>query len=212
MLERLFPGQKIRIPEGVSAFGTKEGAYLIYEHSVAEIPALAETMGRAAELAGEFWSRLARSIALPDTERKAWESTGAVFDAPADRIVVEAASSALFEQLCRESIVGNAGVGELLQVGKTRVSQMATNRSLYSFSDEEGARRFPRWQFVGRRPIPGLPTVLAALDPDVHPLTVSFWMNERNVDLEQEGGTVSPVSWLVTGGAPARVAELIAEL
>jgi hypothetical protein len=65
----------------------------------------------------------------------------------------------------------------------------------------------PDWQFYDDRTVPHLKSVLAVAG-DVHPVTLQGFMTTPNPDLEVDGGIVSPRDWLITGGDPARVAEL----
>lgn len=149
-------------------------------------------------------------LALPAAERKLWQELGASFDA--DSVVeAEATAAAAFADLVERSVVGDAAVAELLGVDRTRISQRLASRSLYAFTGP-GDRCFPRWQFAGRRTVPGLRTVLEALDAGLHPLTVDHWFRTPSVDLEVAGESVSPAAWLATSGRPAVLAELAADL
>ncbi len=148
---------------------------------------------------------------LPESERLVWEHLGARFD-PSVVPAVEAASAAAFADLVARSVVGDAAVAELLGVDRSRISQRISERSLYAFTGPSEERCFPRWQFVGTKTVPGLKAVLAALDAELHPLTIDHWFTTPNVDLEVEGQPVTPTIWLATGGSPNVAAELARDL
>jgi hypothetical protein len=95
---------------------------------------------------------------------------------------------------------------ELLGVGASRVRQMVKDRDLWSLAEHEV--RVPQWQIVNGKPVPGL-RHLAEAARSLHPFTVSRFMERPSVDLLLEGQKVSPIDWLVSGGDPQRVADLL---
>lgn len=145
-------------------------------------------------------------MALPREERALWEDAGASFDSrPAELDAVHAAAA--FSDLLVRSVEGDAAVASLLDVDRSRISDMIRDKSLYLVT--HGNRRFfPTWQFIEGRTIPGLRETLAALDEDIHPLVVDHWFTTPSSDLEIGQVPVSPVTWLSTGGNPDAVIEL----
>lgn len=148
--------------------------------------------------------------ALPAAERAIWESVGARFDDDAgDR--VRARHLAALADLVSRSVPGVPAMAERLGVDRSRISQRLAERSLYAFT--LGSERwFPEWQLVDDRPLTGLKEVLAAVPAALHPLTVDHWFTRPSVDLEIGDEAVSPVDWLATGGEPAPLVALAADL
>ena len=100
----------------------------------------------------------------------------------------------------------------LLRVNPSRIRQRLTAHppSLYGIKD--GARwRIPSFQFAGKRTIPGIATVVAALPTTLHPVAVYRWLTSAHPDLyrdSKEELAISPLDWLRTGGSPDVVADL----
>ena len=102
----------------------------------------------------------------------------------------------------------------LLGVDDSRVRQRLARRSLYGVKLADGWR-LPAFQFDPARPgrlAPGLDRVLPRLDPTLHPVGVYRWFTLPNPDLVLDDAPVSPLDWLRTGGDPAEVAALAADL
>lgn len=99
----------------------------------------------------------------------------------------------------------------LLSVDPDRVGKLVVRRRLYAFH-HDGDLWFPGWQVTARGVLPGLGVVVAALDHDLHPLTVDHWMNATNFELVVDGEPVTPVVWLQEDGDASRVAALAAQL
>ncbi len=101
-----------------------------------------------------------------------------------------------------------------LGLSRSAITYRIRKRRLYSFTVDR-RRYLPRWQFQpvdsadgadtdGRlEPIPGLATVVPAIDQAEHPLGVHNFMTTPLVDFEAG----SPVGHLRAGGDPALVAE-----
>lgn len=97
-----------------------------------------------------------------------------------------------------------------LGLSRSGIANRIRKRLLYSFT-VAGRRYLPRWQFQpadndadGRlEPIPGLATVVPAIDEREHPLGVENFMTTPLVDFEAG----SPVEHLRAGGDPAIVAH-----
>jgi hypothetical protein len=179
-------------------------------HKLSDSEQQAVTLAKAASLAGRFIETLHLGE-LPLEEQAVWESLGARFDAFAVPPVSVAAETAL-DALVGDSITGIKEVARYLGVDRTRVSQMITSRSLYSFETAAGTRCFPRWQFYRGRPLRGLPTVLGAIPSETHPLTVAHWMVSPSTDLNVGEENLSPVQWLASGGSPELLATLASDL
>jgi hypothetical protein len=104
-----------------------------------------------------------------------------------------------------------AEVAARLGVTRARVRQRATERTLLAIREGD-EWRFPRAQFAGDAPIRGLPAVSVALPPDLHPVAVWAFLNERSNDLELDDRPATPLEWLRSGGSPEPVAAIAREL
>jgi hypothetical protein len=105
---------------------------------------------------------------------------------------------------------------QLLGVNPSRVRQRLTGhpRTLYGLK-EGRSWRVPRFQFAGRKPVPGIATVIGALPPDLHPVAVRRWFALPHPDLRvdpDEARSVAPLEWLRTGRAPEVVADLARDI
>lgn len=99
-----------------------------------------------------------------------------------------------------------------LSVGVRHVRRRALDGSLYFFRVGR-KRRYPRWQFADDRYLlPGLPTVAQALPRHWSPERVQALMENKDPRLRLRGTSRSPVKWLLSGGDPSRIAELIADI
>ena len=107
-----------------------------------------------------------------------------------------------------------AEAARLLGVDPSRVRQRLGERSLYGLKTPRGWR-LPAFQFDLDQPdrlVPGIGGVLAALPPDLHPVAVYNWLTLPDPDLAWGDEPVSPLDWLRSGGDPAVVAALAADL
>jgi hypothetical protein len=104
---------------------------------------------------------------------------------------------------------------KMLGVNPSRVRQrLVQERSLYGI--KKGSQwRIPMFQFSGRKPVPGIGKVLAALPGSLNPVSVLAWFMTPNPDLEapEEGSSrrtrrFSPRDWLLTGNPPEKVVKL----
>jgi len=124
------------------------------------------------------------------------------------------AGAAEYAALLQSSLTA-AQAAKVLGVEVSRVRQRLLSRppTLYGIKDGR-TWRLPRFQFDGRRVIPGVDRIWARLDPALHPLTVHRWFHEPDVDLsEPRGGggrPLSPRDWLRLGHPSERL-ERIAE-
>src|SRR5579864_5238950 len=101
---------------------------------------------------------------------------------------------------------------KLLGVNPSRVRQRLTGhpRTLYGIKEGK-AWRVLRFQFAGRKAVPGVAAVIGALPPDLHPVAVRRWLTTPHPDLRvdpDEARSVAPLEWLRTGRAPEVVADL----
>lgn len=163
------------------------------------------------ETAADVAERREDTEALPETEQRLWEASGARFDDTASVPRAKARMATAFADLAGRSIHGDAALAKILGVDRSRISQRVSERSLYAFSTTDD-RYFPRWQIHGRRTLPHLKVVLETLDAHLHPLSVDHWFTSPNVDLVVGDDLATPVEWLTTGGDPAVVAELAADV
>lgn len=93
---------------------------------------------------------------------------------------------------------------DILGVNPSSVTRAVAAGRLYA-PVVDGRRRFPGWQFVGGKPLPGLPEILPHLASGMHPASLAAIMTGPDEDL----GGRSPVGWLAGGGSPARIAALL---
>ncbi len=101
---------------------------------------------------------------------------------------------------------------EALGVDSSRVRQRLAARTLYGIKVRSGWK-LPSFQFEpSGGTVPGIEEVLPRLDPALHPVAVHRWFVTPTPDLELEGESVSPLTWLRAGGSPRQVGELAAGL
>ena len=100
-----------------------------------------------------------------------------------------------------------------LGVDASRIRHRLAEGSLYGIRLRSGWR-VPAFQFDGggRGLVPGIDAVLRAVPDDVHPVALWSWLEAVSPDLSLAGRPVSPLRWLRTGGDPAVVAALAADL
>ncbi|MGH9056005.1 MAG: DNA-binding protein [Acidimicrobiales bacterium] len=85
-----------------------------------------------------------------------------------------------------------------LTVDASRVRQRVAARTLYGIRIGR-EWRLPPWQFDGKGVVPGLAPLLAALDPELDPVSVARFANSANEELLIAGEPVSPLRWLAAG-------------
>ena len=105
-------------------------------------------------------------------------------------------------------------VAGLLRVNTSRIRQRltGTRRTLYGVKLGK-AWRIPKFQFQGRRLVPGVETVLQRIPRNLHPVAVYRWFTSPSPDLlSAEEMPISPLDWLGVGNRPDVVAELAAGL
>ncbi|MTD15065.1 hypothetical protein GIS00_14070 [Nakamurella sp. YIM 132087] len=95
-------------------------------------------------------------------------------------------------------------VAETLGKGRPQISRDLKARKLYGI--RVGSQwRIPRWQFVNGAVLPGLDGVVPAIPDDLHPTAIEGFMTTEQDELSGR----SPISYLVSGGDPRVVAELL---
>ena len=124
-------------------------------------------------------------------------------------------TEAEYRTLLRNSL-SVSQAARLLGVNSSRVRQRLLSDPPTLYGIKQGKSWcVPRFQFSGRKAIPGLATVVAALPPDLPPVTAYRWLTERHPDLyldSEENQGVSPLNWLRMGRAPKVVADLARDL
>lgn len=128
-----------------------------------------------------------------------------------------AKTTARYTALLSDSLT-TSEAGALLRLNPSRIRQrlLARPRTLYGIQLRSGWR-LPRFQFAGGQLVPGIDEVIAALDPELHPVAVASWFTSPNPDLmlerdEEEPIGLSPLQWISSGHSPAQAAELAAYL
>lgn len=109
-----------------------------------------------------------------------------------------------------ENALTTGEVAQLRDQAEANVRRSRINGDLYSpnAGDSRGLR-FPRWQFTADgHVVPGLRRIIPTFPPHTHPLIIEDFMTTPNEALEN----LSPVHWLVGGGAVEAVVELVDEL
>ncbi len=99
-----------------------------------------------------------------------------------------------------------------LDVDPSRIRQRLAGEPRTLYGVKEGKSwRLPRFQFAGRKPVPGVDRVIAALPADLNPVAVWRWFTTPHPDLRpdaEEEQPISPLDWLRTGRPPEVVAEI----
>ena len=159
------------------------------------------------------------SAGLPVGELDALREAGISLEgAPGDpsgagQVAVGLARSRRF----REQALTVAEAAKTLDVTPGRVRQLVSAGAVVTMPGGPGATGgdggylLPAWQIVDGHLLPGLGPV-AASATGLHPMTLAGFMTRRDADLDIDGQAVTPVEWLLSGGDPQAVAELVAGL
>ena len=99
-----------------------------------------------------------------------------------------------------------------LGVDDSRVRHRLAQRRLTGWKEPGGGWRMPAWQFTNSSVLPGLETVLRAVPDDQPALVVAAFMGTPQSDLVINERPATPRQWLLAGGAPELVAEIVAPL
>lgn len=105
-------------------------------------------------------------------------------------------------------------VAHFLGVNTSRIRQrlIGTPRTLYGIKFGR-AWRIPKFQFRGRRLVPGIETVLQRIPANLHAVAVYRWFVSPNPDLtSRDEKPISPLDWLRIGNTPDTAADLAADL
>lgn len=124
-------------------------------------------------------------------------------------------TAAEYAALLKTSLTTTA-VAERLGVEPRRIRRRLTGRppTLYGIRASTGWR-IPQFQFDGNSLLPGIPDLVANLDPELHPIAVYRWFVTPDPDLTARrlgDRELSPRDWLRLGFPPAAVAELARDL
>ncbi|MGI8416140.1 MAG: helix-turn-helix domain-containing protein [Nakamurella sp.] len=123
------------------------------------------------------------------------------------------------ERSCRSRIVAESvrhvyaqtlsavQVAELTGKSRSQITRDLNTGKLYGLSVGRHWR-IPRWQFVDDAVLPGLAAVVPAIPEHLHPSVVEGFMTTPQDELNSR----TPIDYLRTGGSPAPVAEMVAEL
>jgi hypothetical protein len=132
--------------------------------------------------------------------------------APSERQGVYRATAEYAKLLTDSYTVEQAA--RLLGVNTSRIRQRLIGAPRTLFGIKLGkAWRVPRFQFQGRRLVPGIETVLQRIPAGLHPVAVSRWFMSANSDLTgADDAPMSPLDWLRVGHSAAAAAELAADL
>jgi hypothetical protein len=98
-----------------------------------------------------------------------------------------------------------------LGVDGSRVRHRIAEGSLWALRSPSRRRLLPSVQFApGAGVVPGFAEVYRALPDDLHPLEIQGFLVTARAELRLNRRDLSPVDWLLRGGAPAAVAVLAA--
>jgi hypothetical protein len=101
----------------------------------------------------------------------------------------------------------------VLGVNGSRIRQRLTATPISLYGIKLGkAWRIPKFQFHGRRLVPGLEAVLSRIPANLHPVALYRWLTSPSVDLTADEKPISPLDWLRIGNPPDTVADLAASL
>ena len=116
-------------------------------------------------------------------------------------------------------------IAELLEVVPSRISHQVAAGKLYSYLGSGRRPMFPDWQITvagagladrstsKAHLVPHLPDVIQAMPADAHPVAVRAFMTTPTQSLTSgDGGAMSPVEWLFSGGGAGPIAEMAATL
>lgn len=121
---------------------------------------------------------------------------------------------ALLAALVEDGLTTQAAA-RLLEVDPSRIRQrlLAEPPTLLGIQHGRGWR-LPRFQFEGRRVVPGFESVLGAVDPELSPVSLFRWFTTPCVDLTdaRQDEPLTPREWLLSGRSAEPVVALAREL
>ncbi|GAA1902999.1 hypothetical protein [Lapillicoccus jejuensis] len=150
---------------------------------------------------------------LPAAEREALRRAGISLDgSPQDPSGAGQVALGLARgRRLRDEALTVAQAATALAVTPGRVRQLVSTGAVVTLPGGESGHLLPAWQIVDGRLLPGLESVATAA-AGLHPLTLAGFMTRPDADLVADGEAVSPVDWLLTGGDPDVVAQLVVGL
>ncbi|OBH19939.1 helix-turn-helix domain-containing protein [Mycolicibacter sinensis] len=109
-----------------------------------------------------------------------------------------------------EALSGSVTIKEaaaILGVNRSQVSRLITRGTLWAF-DLRSRRRIPRWQFLDAGLLPGLATIVPAIQAGTTPAVMDAFMRTAQPDFEDR----TPIDYLAAGGDSALIAGFLADL
>lgn len=168
--------------------------------------ALLDVLREASDSTTEALSAGEREFLLENTDLTDEDLTPEARAASQSRLAQDRAEAQ--EQVHRASLT-TGEVAALLGRLEASIRRSRTTGDLYALPSGGGrAIRFPDWQFGDGGVVPGLRAIIPAFPQYTHPLSIQRFMMTPNESLDQ----LSPVRWLLDGGAVAAVVALVDEL
>ena len=150
--------------------------------------------------------------ALPETEQQILIEGGARLRRSVERDLV--AETAVQFAVLVENSLSSEDVAIRLQISASRVRQMVSERTLYTFY-LNGKRWIPSWQLLRNSLVPNIGEVNRAIPETLHPVGVTQWFHRENPELYVDDNMEllrTPRQWLAEGREHTRVASLAASL
>lgn len=125
-----------------------------------------------------------------------------------------AAAAAGREQRMRELTATAKTVEEaahLLGVSTSRIRQRAAAGSVWAIK-VGNKLLLPAVQFTGEAMVPNLDRILTLLPDGLHPLALERALADPRADLLLDGGPVSVIEWLTSGGDVDTALEIVAQI
>jgi hypothetical protein len=109
----------------------------------------------------------------------------------------------------RESSLTTGEVTDLLGRSTSSIRRSKVAGDLYALPTGGGRPlRFPAWQFLGQKVVPGLRDVIPMFPRYMHPLSIQWFMTQPLEELDDQ----APGQWLASGGDASAVVSLVDEL
>lgn len=150
------------------------------------------------------------SAGLPASVQELLEQGGLDF-ADSDAVAHTVAAQAVAQET--ELLAGAVTVQEAavrMEVSASRVRHLVADKQLVAIRT---SRRLllPAWQFDDDgKPLRGLRDVLKHARSPEHPLAMQAFMTTPQNELQVDGRVMTPREWLISGGKPDDLAELLA--
>jgi hypothetical protein len=201
--------QTVHAPSRLRGAGAARGAYARYvARRLAEIDTVVgELLATSLGMAGA-----AEGGGLTAEEDRALASGGFETSPLRSEEIEPLTETALEYARLLQSSLSVEQAARLLDVNPSRVRQRLTGHPRTLYGVKEGRSwRVPRFQFAGKKPVPGIARAIGALSQDLHPVAVVRWFTTPHPDLSigpDEARPIAPLAWLRTGREPEVVAEL----